>query len=374
MAADAQKAANEKAVADHKRTEDDKVKAEADEKAKNALPEGDDDIDAINPKDNAPTKTKSEFAQLREIAKNARKSAREQSAKVAEISKLNAELAEKSKSASPEVMKELEELKTYRQRMELANDPELQKEFSTKGEAADDALLRELVHQGMKQDVADELKKDGLQNKNQQWWENEVLARIKSPLNQAKVVDLLRARDRVSEEKQQKLELLTKDRDSFFKEREQVGQKHLEQWQTAARAKAIEVAMCNEFMLHQEMPKDATPEQKTIVDEHNKRTAEYIKEGQARIAGCYGRNPEITAEVVMKSIKSDHLEKEVARLTEEKMKSDARVKALEGKLGAVRDAGKIGSLESAPATREAKAAPKMGQTAHEAMNEFFANK
>lgn len=363
-----------KADEDAKRAEADrKAKEEA---AKNEVPDDDKDIDALNLPENAPTKTKSEFANVKAIAKADRQKAREATQRAKTLEAQVADLTEKAKQGDPAILKENEELRAFRQRMELENDPELQKEFKAKSDAADERLYAELLKQGMKPEVVEDIKKVGIDKKGQKFWDSVVSKSAEaSKLGSRKIEDLLMARNAVADEKAERLSKLANDREGFMKERAEQTKQEVAKWGETAKTTAMKLAQKYDFMLLRDVPANATAEEKASIEAMNKAANEYGKEAQARVSGCYLRDPVKTTEVVMRSLAADHFEKEAKAAKAESEKLNARIKELEDRLAARKNAGSIAGKESsAAAPVKHDAAPKLGQTADEALDEYMKNK
>lgn len=326
-------------------------KAKQDEGKETEIPDKDDDVDAIQPNPGAPATVVKSLNDMKGIVKTTREQARKIKA---ELETTKAELEQAKAGAgklSPEVETKIKRAEEILLTFEAENNEDFRKEYDTKIVQAEENIFSFLKQHGMKDEVIEEIKEAGVDN----WgrWD-ELLEKFKSGLTRQDLIDAIRDRKRAIGAKQTKLQELASNREKAlgeFGEREKRGRL---EWAEKAISHSNKIIAKEDWILEENIPSDATPEEKQAIEENNARKKAMAVKYNDNVRDCYNRNPERTAEIAIAALKTEFMEEEFKRVSGELEKAQARVAELEERIGKARKVGQMAHVEPAETSPEKK--------------------
>lgn len=359
-----------------------KEKQEREEKAAKATEE---EIGAMELKQSVSENTRTQFNELRSIAKVKTKLANELQLKVKE-------LEEKTKNTLDDKTKaEIEELRKYRQTHELGNDPEIAAEFKAKLDDADTALFDILCSDRLKlprktpADDPDALSEESIRAMGTDTPEGrEAISAIlqhmekaiSDPLLKRKVYAAIDRRESVAEEREKKIELLRKDAGSYAKQREEQEQAKTQKWSKELDQHAMNILEDPEmeWACRLEAKEGASEEDKKRIAEHNKLIdEEYLPKVQDTLRNLFVKDPATVANVALRSLECERAKKQAKEAIAELEKVKGRLAAAERLAKGVRRVSSVES-ENTPTNDKNKPEASVTQSAGDAMDEFFGAK
>ncbi len=214
--------------------------------------------------------------------------------KLAELEKKLSEVKTVDPKTDEAIKSQLDELAMFRRRYDLEKDPEVKTKFDSRVESSEKSILDTLTRRGAGDPLINLIKedggwmkfadsgrvitlKDGTQTTAAQLAETIVQ---QLPISERRAIDaammeqvqLKRDKDRFFQEE-------TSKATEHFKKRDEEAQKHQQEYQKQVEeaAKTIEtwhkdVVAKNDWLKEKDIPANATPEQKTAIEEDNKYT------------------------------------------------------------------------------------------------------
>lgn len=341
------------------------------------LPEDDKDLDALQPKPGAPAHVIKNFSELKAKAIRERETARAYKAEL-ESARAEAETLKQSVGKVPkEVEEELTGLRNLSLVLQAENDPLFKKDWDSKIEAADTRVYDTLKKYGLADKFIEEIKAGGGIDKYKR--RDELIAAIGTPMEQADLVDVIKQRRAVEEERANKIKELTGSREKFH---EAVAKREDEarvEFSKKIEQKSIQLAAENDWILEQDVPENATDEQKKAIEEANKVVKTRADKFGENVRASYSRDPEAIAELAINAVKAEYLQEQLDSITKERDKSAARVTALEAQLAKIKNAGRLAHIEtpsSEPSSSKKTTVEsgKIGGDGASAINNFFNKK
>ena len=372
------KANKESAEADSKTKE----KQEREDKAAKTT---EDEIGSMELKQSVSENTRTQFNELRTIAKVKTKLANELQVKVKE-------LEEKTKDTLDDKTKaEIAVLRKYRQTHELGNDPEIAAEFSAKLEEADTALFDILCNDRLKlpreaqEDDPDALSEESIRAMGTNTPEGrEAISAllqhmekvITDPLLKRKVYSAIDRREAVNEEREKKIELLQNDAESYTKQREEHDKAKTEEWSKKLDDHAMKMLEDPEmeWACRLEAREGATEEDKKKIAAHNEIIdKDYLPKVQETLRKLFLKDPVTVAEVALRSLECDRAKKQAKEAIAELERVKSKLTTAEKMAKGVRRVSSTES-ENAPMNEKDKQSASITQSAGEAMDAFFGAK
>jgi hypothetical protein len=290
------------------------------------------DLDTIKPPHGISPKNAVNFTKLREVAKHYK----DQAAAIPALEKKIAELSVAPADLTPEVEKELGELRNFRKVFDIENDPDFQKEFNSKLGALDDEVIAILKKNGLPEEAEKQLRAIGVDKADLNWWEKTILPALPF-VDRERVQKRLAERADIAEQKSAEIEKFSGKREEVLAERQNNLVKGFEE-QQAEIDKHLEQMTANvPWARFQEVPEKTTKEEKKQIEAHN---AEVTKMQEHFRAALYPATPKDRAEVAGAAVASiklasalDFASARVKELTETKDK-------LQKELDAIKAAGR----------------------------------
>jgi hypothetical protein len=278
-----------------------------------------------------------------------------------EIETLKTKLGEfeKSEVVTPEEKAELQELRKLRASLEIEKDPAITKEFSQRIAENESEIYAKLTEAGMTTAQIDTLKKMGGPGKLSNW--DAIYAHL-SP-SQKRVVDSrLTENERLEKDKARKIQEAKADVDRFIEERSP--KVVVERESKVIEKSANDMLGQLGWAAKQDVPKDATPEQRKAVEAANKYAAEQIKVLEGLLVD---RSPENHATLAIGTIQALYFRKQLDSQTAQIAELRKANEELTGKLGRIRKAG-ASTRTSAPAKPLKPATDIFDTTAEDAID------
>ncbi len=272
---------------------------------------------------------------------------KEAEAKAARLAELEAELT-KVKSIDPtqneEIKKQLDELKVYRRRYALENDPEVKQKFDSRVESAEKSIKDTLAKRGAGEALIKLIDEEGgwlkfmdsqrditLAN-GETMKASEVAEAIKKalPYSERRAVEAMEIEQVATRRERERYfqEETSKANEYFTKlEKEQQAAREQQQRQIDEARKLIEtwrdkVMRDTDWLKVKEVPANATPEQKAAIEDENK----YTKQLTSLIDKHLNANKlDDMLEVVMDSVRYHQERRQAARLLDEKKRLETQL-------------------------------------------------
>jgi hypothetical protein len=235
----------------------------------------DDEVDKIQPEKNLSAAAKSNWEKLAKLAKDRGNNAKQFKEKYEQaVTDINKIFKERGKLPEP-VEKELNELRSFKKLHDYENDPEFRKQYVDGIKSNDQTIESILKANGMEDSRINMLKKDGFLNADPKLWNEWVFG----PLEKAGSKEELQAQAVLKS-------LLEKNRTIDFQMKEELKKANegkSEYWNNRQKAQETEVAEERQFvekevnvlmdkypfLKPQEVPANATPEQKEHINKSN---------------------------------------------------------------------------------------------------------
>lgn len=344
---------------EEKKADEPPPKAE-EKKVEEQKPDRDKDLEDLKPAPNAPQKVHVDFAAMRTKIKESRDLADKLAKEKEDTAKLAEELKGKVGKMPEETEKELTELRAIRAAYLGENDPKFQEEWTAKAKAADTALIDLLEQNNLPADQIKALREGGIDK----WATPAKLEEIETLCTKQKlgllwkrIEMMLIAREDVGTQRAAAVKQIQSDPGSFFKKHQEQEQATLNQFADVGRARTLEIVKEHpDLFKEQEMPENASKEQKAVVEAHNAGIKEMAGRVRDRISAMHGRDPKAIIEAAMHQERAAHLDKKLADVNAELQKSKDRIKELEDKIASSKKAGKTTHSDSS-----APIAEKMGK-------------
>jgi hypothetical protein len=180
----------------------------------------------------------------------------------------------------------------------------------------------------------------GLDKYGNEWWQTNVLAKIKDPFVAQELINAVQARRGVVAEKAKAAEAFAKDREAFSKQREAAQKKWWENWGTQVEQRVIETSKGQEWASNKEYPDGATDAEKAIIDAHNETINERGKKFADLVKKVSQLDPTTVSDVIKAAIHEELLVQENAAIADELKRANARVEELESELAAINGASR----------------------------------
>lgn len=317
------------------------AKPESKEKPAEAKKPEKDDLDDIQPIPGSGKKIHNDFDALKAKTREAREA---KTKAIEERDTLRKELDELKKNPLPEdAKKELDELRALRAAHLGEKDPVIQKDFEAKWEKSETNLLGFLAKHGLNQKSIDHIKSVGV--KQFEGWEEIEKHLGPTSLEATKLRQLRLAFDDIEQERQDKIEAIRKDPNSFYNQKQKSEEDERNSWAEATKGHINSIITADpEFYGEQQIPENATPEQKRAIEAHNAKIGEMAKQAISSFQALYNRDNAATAKIVMEHLRLPYLQAEIKTLKETHAKEvkerDARITELEGIIAKSRKAGR----------------------------------
>lgn len=233
--------------------------------------------------------TASNWKSLRTIAEREKKSRAELATKYEEAVNALASF-EKAGGLTPALKAEVDELRAFRRTFDIQRDPEFVGKFDTVIDKNNSEIYALLEKRGLKKDVLDSIKAEGgLAGKARSWWEeNEIevdgekkkvagyLKLLRESAlpedNEAAVVikNKLDANAQLAYDKKQEVEKASVHQSDWQKAREQKQKEQVDADNKVMQEAVTEIQSAIPWARLQEVPANATPEQKAQIEKENK--------------------------------------------------------------------------------------------------------
>lgn len=313
-----------------------------------------DELDAVELPPHTKPKTGEAFDTVKRIA---REKIVELSKKAAELETAKGELEAKVKSIgdgmTPEIKKELDELRAFRRGLDVEADPEF-KAFDAKAQANTETIYTKLLAAGATSETIDKIK--ALGGPNGVDWEP-ILAKL-NPVTRRVIESKLVENEDLGEKKTLAIEAAKKNSDQFLKTRAAQTEEQKKSLQTRAEDTLKDLLPSFEWLKPKTADAKATPEQKAAVTKHNelvKESQQYMKEAIA------DDSPEMRATL---ALAGPELFRARAELSALKSSSEAQIIKLTGELKASNDLLAKVKNGSTGRLRNTSAEGKPGKTIH----------
>jgi hypothetical protein len=311
-----------------------------------------DELDAVELPPHTKPKTGEAFDTVKRIA---REKIVELTKKAAEVEAARVELETKVKSLgdgmTPEIKKELEELRSFRRGLDVESDPEF-KAFDAKAQANTDTIYTKLLAAGATSETIDKIK--ALGGPNGVDWEP-ILAKL-SPVTRRAIESKLVENEDITERKAKAIEVAKKNSDQFLKTRAAQTEEQKKSLQVRAETTLKGLLPEFEWLKPKTADAKATAAQKAEVAKHNelvKESEQYMKEAIAddspeMRATLALAGPELfRARAELSALKSTS-EAQITKLTSElKSSNDLLAKVKNGSTGRLRNTSAEGKSSKA---------------------------
>lgn len=322
------------------------------------VPEDDKDLDALKLKPGTHPKTGAQFEQAKAAAKEARIRARELLQKTQQLENDLKAAKEVAGKLPEDAAKELEDLRRFSAIQRLQNDPRIKGELEARITKVDDAVLAELEKLGMSKENREIMKKRGLDSYTPQWWKKEVLDHPACKDNwtaQARIQQAIINRENAKQANEAQVRELSENAGKF---QEQTYQMEVQKWQKFDQelGSTIETfAKDNPWVKSQEIPANATAEEKAKIAAHNADFEKSKEKFVDYVKRVVTHDPKATAEVIFGCIRAERLAGELKTTKAEIETKNARIAELEKDIAATTSAGRVASRGQAPVKTPATA-------------------
>lgn len=358
------------------------AEAKPDEAKLPEIPKDDSDLDALKPKPGVPSHVVKSFDDMRARMKTERATAR-QAIETATKLQQEFEALKSSTGKLPEdVEKELEGLRNFHQLFQAEQDPRFKAQFEAPITKAEESIYAFLKANGMPDKVIEEIKKVAAENNKdiEAWgaWDK-VADSLKNPIDRQQLLSTLQARRDAIATKDARLREIAGSREKFTEAVGNMDKEEQDKFSKQLEQASIPLAAANDWILEEDIPADATAEQRAAIEARNAKAKEYAGQFGDYSREAYFRNPDKIAEMAVKAVKADHLEAQVESIRVERDKATARVKELEDRIAKVRSAGRIAHVDApAPETVSTNKTTveegRVGGDGQSAIQQFFRNR
>lgn len=306
------------------------------------------DLDAIQPPQDISPRNLVNFNKLRDMAKHFKT----QAEVLPQLQQRLQELERRNVQIPQDMVKELEELRTFRRVFDTENDPEFKKQFDGKIESLDNDVLAILLKNGLPEETANQIKQVGIDKISPKWWEEAILSKL-TFVDRERVQKRLAERADTIEQRHKEIQKFQQDRESFV-QRDQ--QERIEQFNRTEEEIYDHVDQLTEnvpWARYQDIPDNATPEQINQIEAHNKTVEELERQF---VQALFPATSQARAEVAAAAVASTKLASSVQDLSTRLADANARAEKLQKELEAIRAAGRPPSARQtgtrAPAASE----------------------
>jgi hypothetical protein len=339
------------------------------------------EIDALQPRADAPKQVVENFKQMRTSMKTLAQTAREAQAAKEALAKEVETLKAATGKLPPEIEERIKRADHFEMLFDAQNNPEFKKEYDGKIEASTEAVYKMLEANGLKPDILKQIKDVAAANGGdiEKWphWAA-LINKFTDPLAKQEAINAISNRRQAIRAKTERLNALAADRETYVKEMQVKDKAQKDAWAKELETAAMTIGSDFEPAIEKEIPEGATPEVKKAIEAHNARVVEVAKEFQTNVLAAYNRDPKFIAEMAFANVKAHHFEKELTDVRAELEKAKTRYTEAETKLAKIKSAGRLAHVES-PATGAAKKttteeAGKIGGDGRDALQTFWANR
>jgi len=341
----------------------------------------DEEIDKLQPKPGMSRETITHIGQMRTKLKEVSAAGREAAARAEAATKELAVLKETAGKLPPEIEQKLKAADNFQLLFDAQNHPEFKKEYDGKIEASTEAVYKMLEQNGLKPDIIKQIKDIAAANGGdvEKWphWAS-LLNKFTDPLAKQEAINAITNRRNAIKAKIDKINTLATDRSAYVKELEKKDHDEKQAWAKELEKHALTIGTGFEPAIEKDVPDGATPEIKATIDAHNAKVGEVAKQFQINVLAAYNRDPKSIAEMSFAAVKADHYEKQLEETKADLEKTKARLAEAEDKLAKVKNAGRLGHVESPSPGGAKKTATteegKIGGDGSQALKNFFANR
>ena len=366
-------------AADKTKVEPEKKVEATETKTESKVPKDDTDVDKIEAHQNAPTNIKTGIAVLKEQTKIARAEARSLATERETLQARVKELEGKQTELPADVKAKLDEMDRLQARVLAENDPKFIEEWKGKISGSEETLYGYLKSHGLGDDTIAEMKAAG----GPEFWQGN------DKVDWDKIATALGAIDWTKANTYLSRVISTRDEHGqAVKARQEDGQKYIseniqnEESGRQAWGKDLEneVGRLGDLPEHawsvkREVPANATPEQKKLVDDHNARMDAVGKEFAEAAAKVHGRDHKTIANHLYRSFKLDHVDSELKSKIAELETAQARIAELEDGIAKRKAAGKVAhTTPSATKVAEVKNEAADEGDAFDSVSNYWKNK
>lgn len=324
---------------------------------KQTIPEKDDDIDSIRPNPDAPAAVIKSINDMKAIVKSTREAARD-AARQLEATRTELEAAKaQSGKLPPEVEARVKRADDILLTFEAENNEGFRAEYDTKIVKAEENLFTMLKGHGLGDAQIEELKKVGVDrwDKWNEWTDPEGKKHpgvfdILKGLPAHKLALAIDAREQAINAKSTKLQELATNRQQAMEEFSRKEHASRVDWANKVESASNKLFAGEDWILEEPVPADATTEEKAAIEKSNAAKRDLAQQWVKYSNGAYQRDPEMTSEIVVKAMKTDHLIEVLAEKETALERAEARILELETRIGKARAAGRMAHTETADTT------------------------
>lgn len=343
--------ADEEAAAEKARVDAEAAAKLAAEPPKPAVPEVKYKWDEVSLPPGAKAKSGEAFATVKSFA---REQALADARALAELKVERDALAEKAKAAgqlTPEIAKELEELRTFRAKLDVEADPKF-KEYETKVNENVELIYARLKSTGSTPEVIEAIKKMG--GPGEVDWDK-LVDEGKLPASVKRYVEgKIFENEDLTERKKKALDAAKATASEYVKSKAEFSSKEVENRLAGVQKKVAELSPNIEWLSEKKPAAGAKPEEVAAVEAHNKRAADIKATMQEAI---HNDTPEMKGLLVLGIAQLQRVNGELETL---KASSAAEKARLEGELKTVTD--KFNKVKNSSTGRISSSAPPAGET------------
>jgi hypothetical protein len=193
---------------------------------------------------------------------------------------------------TPEVKKEIEGLRQFKQTFDIENDPKFAGQFNQALEGAEQHGLGLLLSWKLPESAAKYIKDtggllnfrystefmpetfkntDGTRMTRQQWWDQTIMSKL-DPSKKDEINDVLSYLRNTSRQKQVALQQVRQNKDAYFQQQKEIEKKSTEDWMKRVQTQAEKVlTRYGDVAKEQKIEDNDTPEVKASKEKHNQR-------------------------------------------------------------------------------------------------------
>lgn len=301
------------------------------------------ELESLQPPKGATQKSIDGWNALKARTKEAYEQSKQLKLQLDEIKKSGTTKTPEEQQEIEALKKEVEDLRQFRQMIEVEEDPEFKREFSEKIEKADSSLLDYLVNDPalqLNKDTAAFLKDKGLDSKEGREVVNEILTTLQKGgdhLLFEKVKAKFLQRDAVVEERVARSNKLREDRDKFFSEHEGKAKQEADTFKKKGDEIVSKIAV-GEWCNYKEIPKGADKATIEAINKHNESVKGVAQEFFKDVEKAYMRDPETLVAAVYAKHDLKHTQAKLQTVQKELEQAQARIKELASEAQGVRKA------------------------------------
>lgn len=312
------------------------------------IPDKDDDIDAIQANPGAPTAIVKSINDMKGLLKQTRTVARQARedilARDTEIAALKAQAGKLTPEAEGKVKRAEEILMTF----EAENNEGFRQEYDTKIVKSEETLFGMLKAHGLTDTSIDEIKRVGVENwdKWDKWTDKDGIEHpgvfdILKGLPAAKLAQAMGDREKAIDAKKAKLTELATNREQAMQEFTRKEQDGRLDWAKKVEGLSNKLLAGEDWILEEQIPADATEEEKAAIETGNAEKKKLSEKWVEYVRSSYNREPEKTAEIVMKALKTDFISSQLEDTSTKLERAMARIEELETRIASAKTAGRM---------------------------------